>query len=210
MPNLSLRVIRDEHASLAALLRSLLALVDQGPGDAPLRYFDIMRAMLFYIDEYPEKLHHPKESNLLFPRLVRLRPELLPLVRNLEQDHLSGEGRVRELQHLLLAWEQTGDHRREPFVRAMHQYAAFYLEHMRTEERELLPVAQQVLTADDWRVLDAAFGAHRDPLAGHQGADLDKLFTRIVMSAPAPVGLGPALASHASQKGAGEAGARAQ
>ena len=29
--------------------------------------FSTLRAMLFYIDEFPERLHHPKESDLLFP-----------------------------------------------------------------------------------------------------------------------------------------------
>jgi hypothetical protein len=31
--------------------------------------FDVLRAMLFYIDEFPERLHHTKESELLFPKL---------------------------------------------------------------------------------------------------------------------------------------------
>jgi hypothetical protein len=44
------------------------------PGDEPERFFDVLRAMLFYIDEFPERLHHPKESDLLFPKLARRVP----------------------------------------------------------------------------------------------------------------------------------------
>ena len=101
----TLRIIRDEHTALSAMLQSLLILVRQGPGDTPERFFDVLRAMLFYIDEFPEKQHHPKESNLLFPRLARVAPQTLDTITRLERDHMQGENAVRDLQHKLLAWE---------------------------------------------------------------------------------------------------------
>ena len=192
MTHASLRIIRDEHGTVAAVLRSLRALVARGPGDAPERFFDVLRAMLFYIDEYPERLHHPKESNLLFPKIARKAPELMPVIDRLEQDHMRGEGSVRELQHLLLAWELLGDARRQIFVDAMDRYVDFYLEHMRIEEAEVLPAAQRVLDTRDWAELDASFASHVDPLTGTGPRDpiYDRLFTRIVMKAPAPIGVG--------------------
>ena len=60
----SLDTIRDEHSALAAILRSLRMMGERGPRDEPQGFFDVMRAMLFYIDEFPERLHHPKESDL--------------------------------------------------------------------------------------------------------------------------------------------------
>jgi len=192
MPHLTLQIIRDEHAALAAVLRSLLMLVERGPHDEPERFFDVLRAMLFYIDEFPEKLHHPKETELLFPKLERAAPELRPVIARLDLDHHNGEGRVRALQHLLLGWELLGDTRRAAFVEAANTYVNFYLDHMRTEEAELLPVAERVLTQADWDELDAEFQATRDPLAGGaREPSYDRLFTRIVMTAPAPIGVGP-------------------
>lgn len=191
MPRPALQIIRDEHAAVAAVLRSLSAMVERGPGDEPERYFDVLRAMLFYIDEFPERLHHPKESDLLFPKLARSAPQLMPVIRRLEDDHLKGEARVRELQHLLLAWELLGDARRAYFAAAAGEYVRFYLDHMRTEETQLLPVAQEVLSEADWAELNAAFQQHRDPLAGgERDPSYDRLFTRIVMKAPAPIGVG--------------------
>jgi hemerythrin-like domain-containing protein len=193
MPHLALHIIRDEHAALSSLLQSILLMIERGPGDQPERFFDVMRAMLFYIDEFPERLHHPKESDLLFPRLARAAPELLPVIERLEADHMRGEGRVRDLQHQLLAWELIGDARRLEFAEAAKNYVAFYREHMRVEEAQLLPVAQKVLTDNDWAVLDAAFQRSRDPLAGGSyDPCYDRLFTRIVTRAPAPVGVGAA------------------
>jgi hemerythrin-like domain-containing protein len=193
MPHATLQIIRDEHAALAAVLRSLLMMMERGPGDEPERFFDVMRAMLFYIDEFPERRHHPKESDLLFPRLARASPALMPVIRRLESDHMSGEGKVRELQHLLLGWELIGESRRMAFADTAKVYVAFYLGHMHAEETQLLPAAEQLLSADDWAELDAAFARDRDPLAGGvRDPCYERLFTRIVRTAPAPIGVGSA------------------
>ena len=39
MPAVSLQIIREEHASIAAVLRSLQVLVEQGPGDNPPSFY---------------------------------------------------------------------------------------------------------------------------------------------------------------------------
>ena len=191
MQHATLQIIRDEHAALAAVLRSLVLMIDRGPGDAPERFFDVLRAMLFYIDEFPERRHHPKESDLLFPRLMRVAPELIPVIRQLEADHISGEAKVRELQHLLLAWELIGESRRMSFTDTARVYVAFYMAHMRTEETQVLPAAEKALDASDWAELDLAFARDRDPLAGGlRDPCYERLFTRIVLTAPAPIGVG--------------------
>jgi branched-chain amino acid transport system ATP-binding protein len=60
---------------------------------------------------------------------------------------------------------------------------------MLKEERDVMPLAQRVLTSADWAEIEAAFAAHRDPLAG-VADDHEALFRRIVDLAPAPIGLG--------------------
>ena len=192
MTHITLRIIRDEHASLSAMLRSLLLLLVHGPADDHETFFNVLRAMLFYIDEFPEKQHHPKESNLLFPKVVRVAPDTMKTVERLERDHMGGEIAVRELQQQLLAWELLGDAHKAAFEDAARQYVTFYLEHMRLEEEVILPAAEKGLNAADWHELDVAFGANRDPLNRNAPQDsvYDRLFTRIVMKAPAPIGLG--------------------
>lgn len=190
----SLRIIQEEHSALAAMLRSLSMMVDRGPDHEPERYFDVLRAMLFYIDEFPERLHHPKESKLLFPKVLRVAPEVQAAIDQLEKDHSKSEAGVRELQHLLLAWELVGDSRRPVFESSVKRYIEAYLAHMSLEESAIIPVAQKALSDDDWKELDAAFATNCDPLTGKYPRDpaYDRLFTRIVMSAPAPIGLGDA------------------
>ncbi len=189
----ALRTVRDEHARLSAMLRSMLAMIQRGPEvDGPERFFDVLRAMLFYIGEFPEKLHHPKESDLLFPRVARAAPHTLETIERLEKEHMGGEGRVRELMHLLLAWEYLGEPRRQAFVDEAQAYVGFYLAHMRLEEQVVLPAAEQALDEADRRALDVAFGGHVDPLSPEAAHDpnYDRLFTRIVRLAPSPVGVG--------------------
>ncbi len=192
MAQTSIRIIRDEHAALASMLNSLGMMLERGPVNETESFFGVVRAMLFYIDEFPERLHHPKESKLLFPRVARLAPETQEVIARLEQDHEKGESAVRDLQHMLLAWELVGDSRRATFEQAAKRYLDFYLEHMRLEESVILPAAQKVLNEADWQELDAAFATNCDPLTGKYPRDpaYDRLFTRIVMRAPAPIGLG--------------------
>lgn len=192
MPHTALDVIREEHQALSAMLRSLSMLLAQARREKSLPPFDVLRAMLFYVDEFPEKLHHRKESALLFPRLRERAPELRPVLDRLDQDHAVGETRIRELEHALLAFEVLGESRREAFEQSVDRYIDFYLRHMATEEGEVLPAARRVLGPEDWREIDAAFAANRDPLTGHEPDDeFGPLFRKIVMSTPAPIGLGP-------------------
>ena len=165
MSSTTLRVIREEHGTLAAILRSLRMLAERGPGKEPGTFFDAMRAMLFYIDEFPERQHHPKETELLFPPIAQRAPEVAEAIARLDSEHAGGEAAVRELEHLLLAWELMGESRRATFVEALDRYITFYLEHMRLEETVILPAALKHLSPEDWAAMDAAFASNTDLLA---------------------------------------------
>lgn len=194
MPHATVRIIRQEHAALAAMLRSIVMLLEQHRRKGTLPDFATLRAMLFYVDEFPEKRHHRKETALLFPRLRARTPISRELLDRLDGDHARGERRIRNVEHALLAFEMLGEPRREEFERAVGEYVDFYLDHMALEEREILPLAERVLTEDDWRDLDDAFSQNRDPMIGHAPeVEYNALFTRIVNIVPAPIGLGPAL-----------------
>lgn len=65
----NLAIICDDHRALSAMLRSILLLLGDHRRRGTLPDFVALRAMLLYVDEFPERLHHPKESALLFPKL---------------------------------------------------------------------------------------------------------------------------------------------
>lgn len=191
MPHAAIRIIREEHAALSAMLTSVVLLLEQERQRRELPDFAALRAMLFYLDEFPEKRHHRKESELLFP-MLRARSALAhDLLDRLDDEHARGERNIRELEHALLGFEILGEPRRAAFEEATQRYVDFYLAHMAAEEQVVLPLAEQVLKEDDWAELDAAFIANRDPLTGClPEADYEALFTRIVNVVPAPIGLG--------------------
>jgi hemerythrin-like domain-containing protein len=192
MSHISLRTITEEHATLNAMLQSLLMMIKRGPLDAPELFFDILRAMLFYIDEVPEKQHHPKETELLFPIVSQRSARCAEVIQRLNKEHHKGESSIRDLQHMLLGWEILGDSRRAAFETAAQQYVDFYKEHMHLEESVVIPEALKVLNADDWRSIDAAFAMNADPLSTSKARDpiYDRLFTKITLRTPSPIGLG--------------------
>jgi len=191
MPHTALHVMNDEHQAIAAMLRSVSMLVAQSSRERKLPDFGLLRAMLFYLDEFPERLHHAKETQLLFPLVRRRCPELTAVIERLESDHARGETAIRGIERALLAFEMLGESRREAFEQALQRYVGAYLHHMAIEETQVLPAAREHLSEADWVDLDAAFAANRDPLTGHAAPEEYRaLFSRIVSLAPAPIGLG--------------------
>jgi hemerythrin-like domain-containing protein len=186
----ALQKIREEHRSLSAVLHALMQLAREAQSAGVKPRFDVFRAMVRYIDEFPEKLHHPKEDEHLFARLVRRYPGAAKLVASLEEEHRQGARLVRELERSLVFFEDRWPLGAREFLESADAYADFHWKHMRKEERELLPLAEKHLLAEDWKRIDAAFDANRDPMAGTRERDFEGLFSRIVALAPAPVGVG--------------------
>jgi hemerythrin-like domain-containing protein len=186
----AIAILKSEHRSISAVLHALKELARMAQ-DATVRpRFQVLRSMLRYIDEYPERLHHPKEDEHLFARLVARAPETRLLVEELQAEHEEGARLIRELERALLFFEEGWPAGAREFQQAVGAYADFHWKHMRKEEGELLPLAERHLTPADWKAIDAAFAANHDPIAGMQERDFEKLFSRIVTLAPEPVGLG--------------------
>jgi hemerythrin-like domain-containing protein len=153
----ALALLREEHRSLAAVLHALLAQVDdtaRRPDPA------LLRAMLFYIEQFPERLHHPKEEQHLFARLRQRTRECDALLVELEQQHEAGTSQFAELRRLLA----SGDP--DAFARAARAFAEDQWRHLRDEETVVMPAASRHLHADDWRAIAEAFEANADPGLG--------------------------------------------
>lgn len=186
----AITILKSEHRSISAVLHGLKELARMAQ-DATLRpRFQVLRSMLRYIDEYPERLHHPKEDQHLFARVLKRSPESRLLIEQLQAEHDEGARLIRELERALLFLEEGWPAGAREFRDAVDAYAEFHWKHMRREEQELLPIAERVLTAADWQAIDRAFAANLDPVADMEQRDYEKLFTRIASLAPAPVGLG--------------------
>jgi hemerythrin-like domain-containing protein len=189
--SIALNIIRDEHRSLAAVLHGLQYLVHEVREARRKPDFRVFRAMVYYIDAFPEKLHHPKEDRYLFARLRQRTTEANAMLDQLEAQHIHGAKLIRDLEQGLLRWELGGEEDFAVFAAEVEHYADFHWRHMRQEEEVVLPLAERALTEEDWREMDVAFGGNADPLIGKDvEKDFERLFTRIVNIAPPPIGVG--------------------
>ena len=111
--------------------------------------------------------------------------------------------KIRELEHKLIAFQVMAgtaqcESRRAQFEAAIRRYAGFYLDHMHTEEAEILPLAEAVLGDAEWAELDAAFLENRDPLAGYEADEVYRpLFRKIVAALEKKSSVGSALEAFA-------------
>jgi hemerythrin-like domain-containing protein len=186
----AITILKSEHRSLSAVLHGLKELARMAQ-DATVRPdFRVFRAMLRYIDEYPEQLHHPKEDKFLFARLAMRSKDARALIEDLKSEHEAGARLIRELERTFLFFEEQWPAGAREFRAAVDEYAAFHWAHMRKEEEQLLPLAQRHLLLEDWEAINNAFSSNTDPVAEMQEHDFDTLFSRIANLAPAPVGLG--------------------
>lgn len=184
----------EEHRSLAAVLHAMSSLVREVREHD--KHIDpkVFRAILYYLDVFPEREHHWKEEAVLFPRIRQRTRDADAILDQLACEHEAGEQAILQLQQAFARYEEHGDTEFAAFGAAVDSYVARYREHMRKEEREVMPLAQRVLTIQDWTDIEAAFATHRDPLSGASPETRhDELFSRIVMLVPAPFGLGTPL-----------------
>jgi len=188
----SIRIILEEHRSISAVLSGLKSLTQMARDSKERPEFEVFRAMVYYIDAFPERMHHPKEDEFLFDRLAARSPRTRPLIAALRAEHVEGAAMIRELEQALLTYEQSWPGGGARFAAEVERYARFHWNHMRCEENDLLPLAETYLKDEDWKALDAAFAGNLDPIADLREQDFRKLFQRIVSLAPAPVGLGDA------------------
>lgn len=187
----AINIIKQEHLNYLALLRCLGHLVDDlERSDAPCDA-ELFHAFVDYIESFLNRYHHPKEDEHLFRALRRRWPESEELIRRLEAEHVEGDALLTEVKTALQMFEQNGRDSLPAFVEAVARYRAHQYEHMRAEEMKVLPLARKHLTAEDWRDIDAAFTAHRDPLFGDERRGrYRRLYAQIVDRVPAPYGFG--------------------
>src|SRR5438093_8487193 len=97
----AIQIIRDEHLAIAAVLYSLRFLVRRMRTEGVPPEFPLLHAMLDYIVEYPDRWHHPKESQYLFKSLRERNSSAGALIDELEGEHRKGDLLIVDLKHKL-------------------------------------------------------------------------------------------------------------
>ncbi|MBE0613821.1 MAG: hemerythrin domain-containing protein [Burkholderiales bacterium] len=184
----TLDTIQSEHRSLEAILYSLRNLVEHIRGGG-FPDFAGLRAMLYYLDAFSARLHHPKEDEYLFQPLRAHTGEAAAIIDDLELDHLRVAAAMRSLEQTLVRYEAGGEREFADFATAAEGFCDFYARHMRKEERLAMPMAEELFSEEEWARLDAGCAASGEP----QGAldeceQFRRLYRRIVGAGSMPPG----------------------
>src|SRR4249920_385908 len=98
-----------EHRSIAAVLSAMEALVRQRRERRVRIDPKVFRAMLYYLDVFPEREHHPKEEKVLFAAIRRRTREGDAILDELGREHESGDRAIRGLEQAFLRYEEGGE-----------------------------------------------------------------------------------------------------
>lgn len=154
----------EEHARFARLLDLLdvqLAVFHEG-GEPD---YEVMREIVWYLHEYADRYHHPRED-AVFARLVHRDPGMGLPVNRLLQEHrvIAAEG--QELIRILDDIAAGAVVPRTSVEAAAATYLVYYRHHLAAEESEVIPRAAKSLTPQDWEAVAAAALVGEDPLFG--------------------------------------------
>jgi hemerythrin-like domain-containing protein len=186
----ALSVLQNEHRSLlavVALLERLLkdvATLDSEPD------FVLLSSALYYIDEFPERVHHPKEERHIFDRLRRRTTALDPALDRLQSQHLESDMLASRAARALVRYQGGAPDGLSSLRAAVGAYSALLAEHIRAED-QLLDSAAGYLTDGDWLSIAAGFEAHVDPLSDHSTSqEFRRLHGRILNMLPRKMRVG--------------------
>lgn len=189
----ALGIIHDEHRTLGAVIDAFRHIIDDIAAGNLSPDYKLLWSIVYYIEEFPNRLHHPKEDEVLFP-LVRARAaDIAATLDDLTRQHDNG-GPFLDRIKTQLGRLQAGIPGIAPqLAENVATYASFHQRHMVQEESVVLARARQALTDDDWQAIATAFAANRDPLVegNSQGAEwFSQFYSKLVALVPQPWGLG--------------------
>jgi hemerythrin-like domain-containing protein len=180
-----IRALGDEHryqARLLNLLERQVGLLNQRQTPD----YEAMYGVMRYMTQFPDRLHHPKED-LVFEKIMLRDEAAKPKVKELLQAH---EEIIVKGQRLLEAIEhgRKGDAQADPNLlrKAAHAYIGSLRRHMDIEHLHMFPLAQKLLTAEDWADVDARMKPILDPVFEAEPAGEFKALRDAEQARPAP------------------------
>ncbi len=186
----AIQIIKAEHRSLAAVLNAANHLRVEIGEQRLLPNYRLLWAIIRYIEEFPETLHHPKEDRYLFSKLQARTQAADAIIATLQKEHRDGNEKIDLLRQALSKYEGGAVGASTTFFTMLEAFVKFHFRHMTMEERDIFPLAETYLTAQDWQEIAAAFRDNHDPMFGTaQCEHFRELFHQIVLLSPAPIGL---------------------
>ena len=160
----ALSILHGEHVAYATALKNLSNQLDRARTHSSRQSLDIVDTGLRFIDTFIDHFHHPKEDEFLFRALRRRTNEADYVLRDLQFEHAYAGQVLAELKSALNLAKGGDPAQIAHLAELMERHMNAQFAHMECEESVIFPLAQRVLNEADWRDIDRAFRANRDPL----------------------------------------------
>jgi len=182
--DVAITTIMQEHRSLQTVLEVLQQMVHDLAVDHGDQDFRLLAAALWYIDDFPERYHHPKEDEFIFKALRNRTTVFNEILDGLQAEHIRSSQLILQLYRTLVRYQGGAPGAFDEFRALVDAYATLLYDHMHKEDR-LLADVHEVLADEDWTRIAAAFEANNDPLFGAgRSQEFGHLYARIVNLLP--------------------------
>jgi len=182
--DVAVATIKAEHRALGAILHTLQDLLGKVAAGHASPDFGLLSAVLYYIDDFQERFHHPKEEEYLFKSLNAATLDFDDVINGLQTAHVHGAHAVSQLHRYLVHYQGGACGGLDTLKAEVDAYAAHMAEHMRCEE-ELLERARDAIGEAGWARIAAAFDENDDPVFGNnRREEFRRLYQRLQLLAP--------------------------
>ncbi len=158
-------VLQREHVSM----RELLSRVQEQIDSKAATDYDLLREVMQYCETYPGAYHHPKED-LIFNLLLEVAPEEAAALEDLTAEHMVMAAAAADTNRIIEAAAEGDEKAQANLPQKIAAYLRFYRMHMSREEREFFPLALEVLSAEQWLMLESQVVDPTDPLYAERSA----------------------------------------
>lgn len=153
-----------DHRNFSQLLDLFQVQVDRLHAGESIDY-DLVLDLLVYLRHFPEHTHHPRED-VAFDRMVRHERSLAPIVTRLKQEHRVISEAGRELHELVEGVLNGMVVERARLESSCATFLVYYRHHIAREDEGIIPLADRMLTPEDWKAVSIAVAPALDPLFG--------------------------------------------
>lgn len=174
-----LRELHRDHVRLGRLLTAVRVWAEGEDREAG-EQLDRIDAVIDYVSEYPDAVHHPLEDRVFARLLARpLTAGNRALVERNAAQHEELARLTAEMAAALGA-ATVGEGSMGAFAQQAAEFAEAQFAHMQFEEDEIFPLAARTLSASDWKEIEAEERLSHDPLFDQKVSRFASLYEYVV------------------------------